>query len=404
MTRLILQPAGGAGIKNYSKTIENHVDLKKLKFDLHYDDLKILEKEYPDGKCYIWGNTKSDLTKSHWAQISKNDITIFTRNKRAISVGTVCHKIQNRGLALMLWGLKRNAEGEAYRKTYKYIYFLKDISPLDFSYEEVNKAIGYDLLYNHQGWRLLDVQKSADGIENLKLDKKQAIDLFSSVEIDKWNLSELEMSVKFYIEMLEKDKAQEPYKKIDYYKKLNEKFPYRTIKAFERRMGNISHIYSEAGRRHLKGLKPLSHVGTNVARKLEDLISKYENRSIGNYASFNAQVKSNKPKKKPSGSKNPNKHHNRTTQYERDPKVVAWVLNNSNYICECCSKDSPFVKNDGTKYMEVHHLRRLADGGSDTIENCVAICPNCHRELHFGVNSKKLLDTIYSTVSRLIRE
>jgi 5-methylcytosine-specific restriction protein A len=26
----------------------------------------------------------------------------------------------------------------------------------------------------------------------------------------------------------------------------------------------------------------------------------------------------------------------------------------------------------------------LAEGGEDTVENALALCPNCHRRLHFG--------------------
>ncbi|MGH8437576.1 MAG: HNH endonuclease [Pseudomonas sp.] len=33
---------------------------------------------------------------------------------------------------------------------------------------------------------------------------------------------------------------------------------------------------------------------------------------------------------------------------------------------------------------EVHHKVRLADGGLDTVENAIAVCPNCHRQAHFG--------------------
>ncbi|HCK13390.1 TPA: hypothetical protein DHW51_04660 [Candidatus Poribacteria bacterium] len=38
----------------------------------------------------------------------------------------------------------------------------------------------------------------------------------------------------------------------------------------------------------------------------------------------------------------------------------------------------------GTAYLEIHHLRQLANGGSDTIQNAVVVCPNFHREFHFG--------------------
>ncbi|WP_444959398.1 HNH endonuclease [Microbulbifer sp. ZKSA002] len=39
---------------------------------------------------------------------------------------------------------------------------------------------------------------------------------------------------------------------------------------------------------------------------------------------------------------------------------------------------------EGEPFLEVHHLRRLADNGSVTITNAVALCPNCHREFHYG--------------------
>ena len=42
--------------------------------------------------------------------------------------------------------------------------------------------------------------------------------------------------------------------------------------------------------------------------------------------------------------------------------------------------EAPFIKENGAPFLEIHHLKRLADGGSDTISNTVAICPNCHRE------------------------
>ena len=41
-------------------------------------------------------------------------------------------------------------------------------------------------------------------------------------------------------------------------------------------------------------------------------------------------------------------------------------------------------KKDNTPYLEVHHKIRLSDGGEDTIDNVVALCPNCHRKAHYG--------------------
>lgn len=72
--------------------------------------------------------------------------------------------------------------------------------------------------------------------------------------------------------------------------------------------------------------------------------------------------------------------------YDRNPDVVAEVLYRANGTCEICRSPAPFLKRtDRTPYLEVHHIVRLADGGDDTVENAVGICPNCHRNSHFGI-------------------
>lgn len=72
--------------------------------------------------------------------------------------------------------------------------------------------------------------------------------------------------------------------------------------------------------------------------------------------------------------------------------------------CECCNQPAPFNGADGSPFLEVHHVRHLADGGSDTVENAVALCPNCHRELHYGQGAKALVSSLYDRVGRLVRE
>jgi 5-methylcytosine-specific restriction protein A len=74
-----------------------------------------------------------------------------------------------------------------------------------------------------------------------------------------------------------------------------------------------------------------------------------------------------------------------STVFERDPDVVAETLFRSNGICGRCMKPAPFKrKKDGRPYLEVHHLIPLSKGGSDELNNVIALCPNCHRESHFG--------------------
>ena len=84
--------------------------------------------------------------------------------------------------------------------------------------------------------------------------------------------------------------------------------------------------------------------------------------------------------------------------------MVAWVMMNSDGICESCNEPAPFSKSDGDFYLEVHHLRRLADNGSDTITNAVAVCPNCHRRLHYANDRDEVLTNLYRRIGRLEEE
>jgi len=69
-------------------------------------------------------------------------------------------------------------------------------------------------------------------------------------------------------------------------------------------------------------------------------------------------------------------------QYERNSWVAEYVKRRAQGKCELCNKPAPFNTKDGKPYLEVHHIIWLSQGGEDTIENTVALCPNCHRKMH----------------------
>ncbi len=76
-------------------------------------------------------------------------------------------------------------------------------------------------------------------------------------------------------------------------------------------------------------------------------------------------------------------------QWIRDSRVRRKVIDNANGICQGCQKKS-FEKENGEIYLEVHHKVYLSQNGLDTVENCVALCPNCHKNEHFGkIDSRK---------------
>lgn len=107
---------------------------------------------------------------------------------------------------------------------------------------------------------------------------------------------------------------------------------------------------------------------------------------------------------KPPGNLRPGHAVIQAVSYMRDPAVKAWVLNNASGFCELCNDEAPFLKDDGVPYLEVHHVRPLAEGGSDTLSNTIALCPNCHMRLHYGVAKLKQRDNIVKKIERLIHE
>ena len=110
------------------------------------------------------------------------------------------------------------------------------------------------------------------------------------------------------------------------------------------------------------------------------------------------------PTKKPVGVQTPGRKKQYHEAIQRDAKVHAWVIKNSQGVCECCKGKAPFTKISGLPGLEVHHVKQLSKGGSDRPQNAIAVCPNCHRELHFGERQKELIKTLYKTIPRLERE
>ena len=109
------------------------------------------------------------------------------------------------------------------------------------------------------------------------------------------------------------------------------------------------------------------------------------------------------PLSEPKGNKTPETLERVQKVYIRDPAVKAWVLQKSKGVCERCGENAPFLINGDTPYLEVHHVIPLSLSGSDTISNCVALCPNCHRALHYSQNSEELIEVLYINIKRLQR-
>lgn len=105
----------------------------------------------------------------------------------------------------------------------------------------------------------------------------------------------------------------------------------------------------------------------------------------------------------PRAADQPERVSTTTTVWARLPSVVEHVLARAAGRCEACGEPAPFLGDDDEPFLEVHHVRRLADGGPDRVENAVALCPNCHRALHHAKDRTSRLELLYERVGGLQR-
>lgn len=72
--------------------------------------------------------------------------------------------------------------------------------------------------------------------------------------------------------------------------------------------------------------------------------------------------------------------------FARSQDVRDYVLARAGGECEHCRRPGPFVRPNGSLYIECHHVHRLSDGGPDSPCNVIGVCPDCHRRAHFGID------------------
>lgn len=89
-----------------------------------------------------------------------------------------------------------------------------------------------------------------------------------------------------------------------------------------------------------------------------------------------------------------------TSEYTRSQAVVEYVKTRADGVCEGCGEPAPFTSKTGDPYLHAHHVHELSDGGSDTPDTVIALCPNCHYRVHHGKDgeeyNQKLLNKVQS--------
>lgn len=230
-----------------------------------------------------------------------------------------------------------------------------------------------------------------------------------------WSDEELKACVMAYREMLKFMEEGKPLNKTEYKKRiLDQALKDRTSGSYEMRMGNISAVMRLLGKPILPGYKPLKNVGTHVTSRLIDIISDVwgtnpsdavlpvgDNETLRDRADYIREIKHIEM---PKANGRPKTVTVSVSQYVRDPKVIAWVLDRAKGRCEACGELAPFMTDKKFPFLEVHHILPLSKLGTDDIENAAAVCPNCHRRLHYSLDRKAYSEKLITYVKALTKK
>lgn len=228
-----------------------------------------------------------------------------------------------------------------------------------------------------------------------------------------WSEVEIQAAVDAYLKMLACEQSGQKFVKTEENRILRDgPLAGRTKGSVEFRMQNISTVLVEMGRKHIAGYKPAKNVGANVARSIrkaldascvltpEDSVPTVDEAVLEQRAAkFERQPFLYVPK----GIKKPVQAESTRKIYFRDPELRGWVRQQAEGICEGCGNAAPFEK-DGRPFLEVHHVKHLAQGGSDLPSNVVALCPNCHQRCHHSWDRDEFTLLLYKKIIRLTAE
>lgn len=106
----------------------------------------------------------------------------------------------------------------------------------------------------------------------------------------------------------------------------------------------------------------------------------------------------------PEGCMNPEHKSDNSTSYafKRDRMVREYVRLQAQGKCELCHKLG-FLTESGENYLEAHHIIGLANDGPDTVENVIALCPEHHREAHYGAEKLAINEELTEITRRPTR-
>ena len=78
-------------------------------------------------------------------------------------------------------------------------------------------------------------------------------------------------------------------------------------------------------------------------------------------------------------------------RYGRNWQSIRRAYVHAHPLCERCMKAGRYVRVE-----EVHHIKPLADGGTNDESNLMSLCRKCHAEIHAEMGTRSHNETVYS--------
>lgn len=162
MAYVVLQQVSSNYAKsNAGRTLDKPIALKYLQPYVTTEKYSELEKEYPDGKLYIWG---AKLERHH--QIPKmipgQSLVLFRRGQKVFRIGLIKDLLVNLPLAERLWGHDETGE------TWGIIYLMLQVRDVSINVLDVNHAIGRKVGDNWQGMTSIEGPQAEAAINVVK--------------------------------------------------------------------------------------------------------------------------------------------------------------------------------------------------------------------------------------------
>jgi 5-methylcytosine-specific restriction protein A len=102
----------------------------------------------------------------------------------------------------------------------------------------------------------------------------------------------------------------------------------------------------------------------------------------------------------PEGNRFPDRANVVVQVIKRDNRVRAHAIKRAKGKCEYCNVRG-FPTTNGGFYVEAHHIIALCDSGCDTVDNVIALCPQHHRQAHYGRDAESLESEFIKILKKL---